>query len=67
MNSNTITHKQLCGLFDHTNLKSFTDISIFKQLWKEAASENYEYLSEKSKTDHIFCGNRQNQNGSKGI
>jgi deoxyribose-phosphate aldolase len=41
MNSETITEKQLCRLFDHTNLKAFAKQEDFETLCGEAREHNF--------------------------
>lgn len=41
MNSKTITRKELCGLFDHTNLKAYAQEEDFKKLCDEAAANHF--------------------------
>lgn len=41
MNSKTITEQELCGLFDHTNLKPFATEADFKTLCGEAAAHRF--------------------------
>lgn len=40
-NSKTITREELCGLFDHTNLKAFADEKAFRTLCREAAENHF--------------------------
>lgn len=40
-NSKTITREELCGLFDHTNLKAFADHKMFEDLCREAADNHF--------------------------
>ena len=40
MNSKTITREELCGLFDHTNLKAYAQEEDFKKLCDEAAANH---------------------------
>ncbi|MBU9736395.1 deoxyribose-phosphate aldolase [Diplocloster agilis] len=41
MNSKTITREELCGLFDHTNLKAYAQEEDFKKLCDEAAANHF--------------------------
>lgn len=41
MNSKTITREQLCNLFDHSNLKAYSDKETFRRLCKEAAENHF--------------------------
>ena len=41
LNSKTITREELCGLFDHTNLKAFADTAAFETLCREAAEGHF--------------------------
>lgn len=41
MNSQTITHRQLAGMMDHTNLKAYATDEDFRILCKEAADNGY--------------------------
>lgn len=41
MNSETITREQLCRLFDHSDLKAYSDKETFRKLCKEAAENHF--------------------------
>ncbi len=41
MKSNEITREELCGMFDHTNLKAYASDDMFQELCREAAEKHY--------------------------
>lgn len=41
MKSTEITREELCSLFDHTCLKPFADVNMFRQLCREAAEGSF--------------------------
>ena len=56
IDSNTITARQLCSLFDHTNLKAFARREDFVKLCREAADHHFAMVAINPAPVKLCCG-----------